>query len=180
MASSDDAQPDNAVPTPQSATRSVLAVHIAVRYAHAVGLGVGLVSRAACAKTGKTRQKVLKTQKQGFKFHGHKFKASRKRPGRRAALLGISEALALAKKTILTRGTTAPTNVAILLGRPWWYYGEDHQTYPQDQIFRVQGGDSCIGSRRQESTNSGYKESNQEVQEAMPRAPTTCGQHQRT
>lgn len=119
MASSDDAQPDSTSRNPQFATRSVLAVHVAVKYSHAVGLGVGLVSRAACAKTAKARQKVLKTQKQGFKFHGDKFNASRKRPGKRAALLGISEALALAKKTILTRWTTTPTNVAILLGRPW-------------------------------------------------------------
>lgn len=119
MTPSEDAQPDSTGSTPQFATRSVLVVHVAVRYSRAAGLGVGLASRAACAKTGKTRQKVLKTQKQGFKFHGDKFNASRKRPGKRAALLGISEALALAKKTILSRWTTTPTNVVILLGRPW-------------------------------------------------------------
>lgn len=107
-------------PAAQPTTRSVLVVHAAVRYSRGVGLGVGLVSRAACARTGKTKKDVSNMQKEGFKIPRKKFQCSKQNsdPDKRAALLGISSALAFAKKTILFRWTAAPTNVVIFLGRP--------------------------------------------------------------
>lgn len=100
-----NAQLTSAGPSPQPTTRSVLAVHAAIRYSRSVGLGVGLVSRAACAKTGETQKEVLEMQTEGLGIWRGDFDCleQTRDPHKRADLLGISKALAFAKKTILFR-----------------------------------------------------------------------------
>jgi hypothetical protein len=101
-------------------TRSILVVHTAVCYGQCQGLGVGLVQRVACAKTGKTRNDVLESQTQGVKVGCEEFAASRKNPHRRADILALLKALHLAHATVKKRWpqTASPTTVLILLGRP--------------------------------------------------------------
>jgi hypothetical protein len=106
--------------TQPNSTRPILVVHTAVCYDQCQGLGVGLVQRVACAKTGRTRNDVLETQKQGVKVGCEGFAASRKNPHRRADMLALLKALHLAHATVKKRWpqTAASTTVLILLGRP--------------------------------------------------------------
>jgi hypothetical protein len=101
-------------------TRSVLVVHTAARYDQNQGLGIGLVQRVACAKTGETKSDILEIQKQGFKVEREEFAASRRDSHTRADLITLLRALSLANSTIKTRwpSTAVPTAVVILLGRP--------------------------------------------------------------
>jgi hypothetical protein len=107
---------------PMEATRSVLVVRTAVCYDQYHGIGVGLVQRIACAKTGKTKSDVLATQKQGLKIGPMGFAASKKNPHRRADMLALLQALHLANATVKTHwretAAIAPSTVVILLGRP--------------------------------------------------------------
>lgn len=98
----------------------MLVVHTAVCYDQCQGLGVGLVQRIACAKTGRTKSDILETQKQGLKVGREEFAASKRNPHRRADMVALLKALHLANATVKKRWpqTTAPTTVLILLGRP--------------------------------------------------------------
>lgn len=100
--------------------RSVLVVHTAVCYHQCQGLGVGLVQRVACAKTGRTKSDVLDTQTRGLKFGREQFAASKRNPHTRADMVALLQALHLAHDTVKKRWpqTIAPTTVMILLGRP--------------------------------------------------------------
>lgn len=102
------------------ATRPILVVHTAVSYDYSQGLGIGLVQRVACAKTGRTQNDILQPQQQGLKVGVEQFAASRRNPHRRADMIALLKALHLAMDTIKNRWpkTTAPTTVVILLGRP--------------------------------------------------------------
>jgi len=106
--------------TEPDASRSMLVVHTAVCYDQCQGLGVGLVQRVACAKTGRTKSDILETQKQGLKVGREEFAASKRNPHRRADMVALLKALHLANATVKKRWpqTTAPTTVLILLGRP--------------------------------------------------------------
>ena len=55
-------QMENALNTQLDAARSVLVIHTAVCYDPSQGLGIGLVQRVACAKTGRTKSDVLDTK----------------------------------------------------------------------------------------------------------------------
>lgn len=103
-----------------NSTPSILVVHTAVCYDQCQGLGIGLVQRVACVKTGRIRSDVLETQKQGLKVGCEEFAASRKNPHRRADMLALLKALHLAHATVKKRWpqTVAPMTVLVLLGRP--------------------------------------------------------------
>lgn len=107
-------------PAQLNSTRSVLVVHTAVCYNQCQGLGVGLVQRVACAKTGRTKSDVLETQKRGLKFGREQFAASKRNPHTRADVVALLQALHLAHDTVKKRWpqTVAPTTIVILLGRP--------------------------------------------------------------
>jgi len=111
---------ENTRDTQLDAPRSILVVHTAVYYNPCQGLGVGLVQRVACAKTGKTKTDIMETQKQGVKVGREEFAASKKNQHARADMLALLKALHLARATIKKRWpeTVAPTTVVILLGRP--------------------------------------------------------------
>lgn len=102
------------------ASPSFLVIHTAVRYHRCQGLGIGLVQRVACSKTGRTKSDILKTHQQGLKVGREEFAASKKNPRRRADTVALFKALHLAKATVKKRWpqTTVPTTVLILLGRP--------------------------------------------------------------
>lgn len=103
-----------------NSTRPILVVHTAVCYDQSQGLGVGLVQRVACAKTGRTKSDILETQKQGLKVGREEFAASKKNPHRKADMVALLKALQLAHATVKNRWpqSAAPTTVVILLGRP--------------------------------------------------------------
>lgn len=106
--------------TETDVSRYVLVVRTAVCYDQCQGLGVGLVQRVACAKTGRTKSDILETQKQGLKVGREEFAASKKNPHRRADMVALLKALHLAHATVKKRWpqTITPTTVLILLGRP--------------------------------------------------------------
>jgi hypothetical protein len=89
----------------------------AVRYSRDTGLGIGLVSRAACAKTDEIKKAILNTNREGFGLPIENFKCpdSNTDPHERAALLGISLALARAKKVIISRWNAAPSSVPLVV-----------------------------------------------------------------
>lgn len=101
------------------ATPSILVVHTAVRYHRCQGLGIGLVQRVACAKTGRTKSDILETHKQGLKVEREEFAASKRNPHGRADMVALLKALHLANATVKKRWpqTTVPTTIVILLGR---------------------------------------------------------------
>lgn len=114
------AQMEDTQTTRPNPTRPILVVHTAVCYDQCQGLGVGLVQRVVCAKTGKTRSDVLETQTQGVKVGCEEFAASKKNPHQRADMVALLKALHVAYATVKNRWpqTTSPTTVLILLGRP--------------------------------------------------------------
>lgn len=108
--------------TRMDVTPSVLVVHTAVDYYWSQGLGVGLLQRVACAKTGKTKSDVLATQKQAVKVRVEEFAASKRNPQRRADMIALLKALHMARSTVKKNAwlkpDEAPTTVMILLGCP--------------------------------------------------------------
>lgn len=105
---------------PASESRPVLCVLTAVWHGRAEGLGIGLVQRVACEKTGRTNNDVLQTAERGLKLTREEFAATKKNPRDRADLLALLEALHMAADTVNVRlpTTVEPIVVVVLLGRP--------------------------------------------------------------
>lgn len=106
--------------TRASESRLVLCVHTAVSYGRIEGLGIGLVQRVACARTGRTDNAVLQTAERGLKVTCEEFAATERNPRDRADLLALLKALHMAAHTVKVRwpAPVKPTVVVILLGRP--------------------------------------------------------------
>lgn len=101
------------------ATPSVLVVHTAVSYQRVQRLGIGLIQRIACARTGKTKDWILPSRKQGLKIRVEEFAAPQRHSHRRAEAIALLKALDLARSTVKKNTwlkTVAPT-VRVFLGR---------------------------------------------------------------
>jgi hypothetical protein len=100
--------------------RPVLVIHAAIAYTRGLGLGIGLVQRAACAGSGRTRKDVLKTRCEGRKIAAKQLVAPSGHLDGRADMFALLAALEMAHKAVrLMWSKTLPaTTAVILLGRP--------------------------------------------------------------